>query len=95
MPVPGGAVHHDLAQLDATQEDECQHCRSQGRNAEKQVQTVCAGDEVEKVAARVAGEEDALVNQLLPGDPLAGEEKSAQDGRCRKPGGSAADGRAA
>ncbi len=44
------------------------------RHANQQMQAVGSGDQVEKVAAGVGGEEDALIDQLLPGDPLAAQE---------------------
>ena len=55
----------------------------QRQHADKQVESVGAGDQIEKVAAGVGGKEDALRDQLLPGNPLAGQKQSAQHDRCR------------
>ena len=48
------------------------------------------GDEVEEMAARVGGEEDVLRGELIPGDPLAGEEERAEGEGGREPDGGAA-----
>ena len=78
MPVPGGAVDDHLSQLDAAQEDERQHRAGQSGHANQKMETVGSGDQVEKVAARIGGEEDALIHQLLPGDPLAAEKQATE-----------------
>src|SRR5262249_14325765 len=59
----------------------------------EQVGAVDSGDEVEEVAAGVRRVEvEALLNELLPGDPLSGEEERPQDKGCDHPRRGALDG---
>src|ERR1700677_5227520 len=73
VPVPGGTVHHHLAQLDTAQKDERQHRTRQRQHADEQVETMSAGDQIEKVATGGGGKENVLFDQLFPGNPLAGQ----------------------
>ena len=59
-------------------------------DSEKEMEGVDAGDEIEEVAALVGAEEDVLGGEFLPGDPLAGQEESAEDYGGREPGESSA-----
>ena len=47
------------------------------------------GDEVEEVATGVGAEEDVLGGELVPGDPLAGEEEEAEGEGRGEPEGAA------
>ena len=53
-------------------------CDDEGDDAEDEMHGVRDGDEVEEVAAGVGAEEDVLRGELVPGDPLAGEEEQAE-----------------
>src|ERR1700744_2769837 len=91
VPIPGSTVDYDLSQLDTTEEDQGQHRAAESGDAKQQVQTVGSGDEVEEVATRVGGKEDALRHQLFPRNPLPGEKQCAQKDSCGQPGSGAAD----
>ena len=93
VPVPSGAVHDDLAEFDAAQDEHGGERSGESDDAKQQMESVDAGDEVEEVAARVRRVVvEALLDELLPGDPLAGEEERAEDKGGDQPRSSALDG---
>src|ERR1700733_12469475 len=77
VPVPGGAVDEDLAQLHAVEHGKGGERGNQREDAEHEVGAMRAGDEVEEVAARVRGKEEALGSEVIPGHPLTDEEDNA------------------
>src|SRR5580698_4052175 len=95
MPVPGGAVDGDLAHLDALEAEHGDEGKDEGTDAQQQVDAVGSGDQIEEVAVGIGGEEESLLGELLPGDPLADEEEAAEDDGGDEPGCGAADGGAA
>ena len=96
MPVPGGAVHHDLAVLDAAEGEEAGDGGDEAGDSGGEMESVGVGDDVEGVGAAAAGVEgDALRSQLMPGEDLAGEEEQAEGEGCEQPGQGATRGRPA
>lgn len=95
VPVPDGGVDEDLAGGERARELEGRQCGDEAADAEEQMHGVGDGDEVEEVAARVGAKEDVLRGELIPGDPLTGEEEGTEEQSEREPdGGSAGDGAA-
>src|ERR1700683_64702 len=80
MQGPGGAVAGDLAHFDALETKHGDESEDEGADAEQEVDAVGSGDEIEEVAVGIGGEEEALLGELLPCDPLADEEEAAGGG---------------
>lgn len=93
VPVPRGAVDHDLPGFERARGVEADQRGDEAEDAEDEVDSVDSGDEVEEMAAGVGEEEDVLQGELGPGDPLADEEDDAQNDGSGDPGdGGAGDG---
>src|ERR1700761_1240077 len=70
VPVPGGAVDEDLAQLHAVEHGKGGESSDQREDAEHEVGAMRSSDEVEEVTARVRGEEEDLGGEGISGHPL-------------------------
>ena len=78
MPVPDGGIDEDLAGGEGAGELEGCESDDEGDDAEDEMHGMGDGDEVEEVAAGVGAKEDVLGGELVPGDPLAGEEEDTE-----------------
>ena len=96
MPVPGCAIDQDLAVFHAAEGEEADDGGDEGDDAGGEMDGVGAGEDVEGVSASATGAEgDSFECELMPCEPLAGEEERSEDEGCEQPGqGAAADGMA-
>ena len=94
VPVPGGRVDGDLAQLDALEAAEGHKANEEREQAENQVGGVQTGDEVEEVAGRgcEAAESESLGGELASRRRHWPARKSSRGRGWRRPGQGAADG---
>ena len=75
VPVPGDAVDQDLPVFDRSEQVETCEGGKEADDSEREVEGVGPGDDVERVAADVGMEEDALEAKLMPGKHLPGKKK--------------------
>lgn len=89
VPVPDGGVDYYLTGGKRARELQGRQSDDKSDDAKEEMHGMGDGDEIEEVATWIGAEEDVLCGELVPCDPLAGEEEHAEQEREREPEGGA------